>query len=63
MTDREREELLQYMENFLKRMDGDKELGKELLIEAGIYTNDGKFAEPYKHLPLYFSQIQEEVVL
>jgi hypothetical protein len=63
MTDQEREELLQYMENFLKRMDDDKELGREFLIGAGIYTKDGKFAEPYKHLPLYFSQIRKEAVL
>jgi hypothetical protein len=63
MTDQERQELLRYMEDFLKRMDDDKELGKELLIEAGIYTKAGKFTEPYQHLPLYFSQIQKEVVL
>lgn len=38
-------------------MDDDKELGKNLLIEAGIYDKEGRFTEPYKNLPLYFSQI------
>ena len=52
MTDKEREELLQYMRDFTERAKVDKELGIQFLIEAGIYNQDRKFAEPYKHLAL-----------
>ncbi len=52
MTDKEREELLQYMEDFIQRAKVNPELRKQFLIEAGIFSQDGKFAEPYKHLAL-----------
>ncbi|GHV49226.1 hypothetical protein FACS1894181_07600 [Bacteroidia bacterium] len=62
MTDQEREEFLQFMEDFLKRMDDDKDLGKNLLREVGIFDEEGRFTEPYENLSWYFSQIEEKAV-
>ena len=50
MTDKERKELLEYMENALKRMDTDKEYSRQMLVKIGLYTKKGKLAKPYKHL-------------
>jgi hypothetical protein len=50
MTEREREALLAYMEDFKKKVTGNKELSRQFLIEVGIYTEDGKLTEPCKHL-------------
>ena len=50
MTEREREEFLVYMEEFIKKVSGNKEMARDFLIRAGIYTREGKLAEPYKHL-------------
>ncbi|GHT52852.1 hypothetical protein AGMMS49982_14200 [Bacteroidia bacterium] len=50
MTDKELQELLDYMEDFSKKVRKDPELGKQFLIEAGILNHDGRFTEPYSHL-------------
>ena len=50
MTDREREEFIACMEDFKKKVAGNKEMARQFLIEVGIYTKDGKLTEPYKHL-------------
>ena len=56
MTDKERQNLLTYMEEFKKKVEGNKELARDFLISVGIYTKDGILAEPYKHL--YFPPIE-----
>jgi hypothetical protein len=50
MTDKERHNLLTYMEEFKKKVAGNKELARDFLIRSGIYTKNGRLAEPYKHL-------------
>ena len=58
MTDKERKNLLAYMEEFKKKVEGDKELAQQFLIEVGIYTKNGKLAKPYKHLQLPLTPIE-----
>ncbi|GHT25589.1 hypothetical protein FACS189430_12220 [Bacteroidia bacterium] len=50
MTDKEREDCLRDMEAFRLKLRGNKELSRQFLIDAGIYTKDGVLAEPYKNL-------------
>ena len=50
MTEREREALLAYIEEFKNKMIGNKELARDFYIRAGIITKEGKLAEPYQHL-------------
>ena len=50
MTDREREEFLAYVEEFKKKVAGNKEMARDFLVKVGIYTKEGKLTEPYKHL-------------
>jgi hypothetical protein len=49
MTDKERADLLAYMEDFKKRVKGNKELARRLLINIGMYTEDLEPAEHLKH--------------
>jgi len=56
MTEKEREVLIAYMEEFIKKVSGDKQLARDFLIRVGIYTEEGKLAEPYQHL--YFPPIE-----
>jgi hypothetical protein len=50
MTDQERQEFLQFIEEYRLRLKGNKELSKQFLIDAGIYTKEGVLAEPYENL-------------
>jgi len=50
MDEKERKELLAYIEEFKKKVEGNKELARDFLIRAGIYTKEGMLAEPYQHL-------------
>ena len=50
MTDVERKNLLTYMEDFIKKVEGNKEMARQFLVEVGIYTEDGKLTEPYRNL-------------
>ena len=50
MTDTERQNLLAYMDDFIKRATGNKELALDFLSRAGICTKEGNLTEPYKHL-------------
>jgi len=50
MTDEERKNLLAYMEEFIKKVEGNKKLARQFLIEVGIYTKEGRLAEPYQNL-------------
>ena len=50
MTDKERQNLLTYMEEFKKKVKDNKELARDFLIRTGIYTKNGRLAKPYKHL-------------
>jgi len=50
MTEREREEFIAFMREFQKKVEGNKELAREFLVRAGIYTKEGKLTEPYQHL-------------
>ena len=50
MDEKERNELLAYMEKFIKEVEGNKEMARNFLIRAGIYTKEGQLAEPYQHL-------------
>ncbi|MDR1341906.1 MAG: hypothetical protein LBK18_01470 [Prevotellaceae bacterium] len=48
MTDKERQDLIQFMRDARKNVT--EESARALLIEAGIYTEKGVLAEPYKNL-------------
>ena len=50
MDEKERNELLAYMEEFKKKIEGNKELARDFLVRAGIYTKEGQLAEPYQNL-------------
>jgi len=50
MNDQEREESIRLMEELRKKLTGNKELCREFLVKAGIYTQEGVLAEPYQHL-------------
>ena len=50
MTDRERKEFLEYLEELKTRVTGNKELSRYFLVKAGICTEDGMLTEPYQHL-------------
>jgi len=50
MTEREREEFIAFIKEFQKKVEGNKELARECLVRAGIYTKEGKLTEPYQHL-------------
>ncbi|GHT44097.1 hypothetical protein AGMMS49965_19150 [Bacteroidia bacterium] len=63
MTDKEREELLQYMRDFNQRVKTDKELGKQFLIEAGILDHEGYYTEPYQHLGAAIQAAKEKELL
>jgi len=52
MTDKEKEEFSAYVEDFLKKVEGNKKMARDFLIRAGIYTKKGKLATPYQHLYL-----------
>jgi len=59
MTDQERKELLQYMKNAVKKMEADKDYSRQMLVEIGLYSQDGTLTKPYKHL----APLQESGVL
>ena len=50
MTEREREEFIAYMKEFQKKVEGNRELARDFLVRAVIYTKEGKLTEPYQHL-------------
>jgi hypothetical protein len=58
MTDNERQNFLSYMEEFIKKATGNKELALDFLSRAGICTKEGNLTEPYKHL--YIPPIETE---
>ncbi|MDR3093225.1 MAG: hypothetical protein LBU62_01100 [Bacteroidales bacterium] len=60
MTDQERKEFLKAMEEFRLKLKGDKKLSNAFLIDVGIFTKDGKLAEPYQHLPSCFPEVKRE---
>jgi len=50
MSEKKREEFLAYAKEFIKKVSADKKSARDFLIEVGIYTKEGKMAEPYQHL-------------
>ena len=58
MTDKERQNLLSYMNEFKKKVEGNKELALDFLSRVGICTKEGNLTEPYKHL--YFPPIENQ---
>ena len=50
MTDRDRKEFIEYIRDFSKKLDGNKELALDFLSRVGICTKDGKLKEPYLNL-------------
>ncbi|MDR1153991.1 MAG: hypothetical protein LBL04_04715 [Bacteroidales bacterium] len=50
MNEQEVEENIRLMKEYYKKLAGNKELARDFLIRAGIYTKKGKLAKPYKHL-------------
>jgi len=50
MTDKERQEFFAYVEEFKKKIEGNRELSLDFLSRVGICTKEGKLTEPYKHL-------------
>jgi hypothetical protein len=59
MTDKERQELIQFMRD--ARKNATKESARAFLIEAGIYTKEGVLAEPYKNL--YIPRPNEKIAV
>ena len=49
MTDKERNKLLAFMEDFKKKVAGNQEMARKFLVDVGIYTADGQLTEPYKN--------------
>ena len=50
MNEEERAISIQLMEEYRKKLTGNSDLCKEFLVKAGIYTEHGVLAAPYKHL-------------
>ena len=50
MTDRDRQEFLAYIEEFGKKIKGNRELSIAFLNRAGICTKEGKLTEPYMEM-------------
>ena len=47
MNEQERAEFIAYMEDFIKKVSGNRELSLAFLNEAGICTVDRKLTEPF----------------
>lgn len=50
MTEKERKELLQILEKYKRKFEGDKEAAREFLVSVGIYTKKGNLRKPYRQL-------------
>ena len=50
MTNQERNELLELMENLRQRLKSDREASRQFLVDAGIYTKKGNLRKPYRDL-------------
>ena len=50
MTDRERNDFVDWLKKYKEEIKGDKAKARELLIGAGIITAKGNLRKPYKHL-------------
>jgi len=50
MTEEDRKEFLIHIEDFKKKVSGNKEMARQFLIEVGIYTKEGRLAAPYRNL-------------
>jgi hypothetical protein len=50
MTERDRNDFLNWLKKYKEEIRGDKKKARELLIGAGIITEKGNFRKPYKHL-------------
>ena len=50
MTEQERKEFIACIQDFKHKIAGNKELARQFLIDAGIYTTKGVLAEPYQNL-------------
>jgi hypothetical protein len=57
MTDQEREELLQFMEEFRQNLT--QESARKFLIDLGIYNENGKLTENYQN---FYIPDQDEVL-
>jgi hypothetical protein len=58
MTEQERNELLQFMEEYNLKMETDDKLKTELLQGIGLIDENGEKTERYYRLQLYFSQLE-----
>ena len=50
MNDEEREEFIKMLRKHREKVSGDKELSRDFLIRAGIYTQSGRLSKNYRHL-------------
>ena len=50
MNEQERADFVAYMEDFIKKVSDNKEMARDFLVRAGIYTKDGILTEPYQNL-------------
>ena len=50
MTDKERKDFMAYIEEFSKKLEGNRELSLDFFSRVGICTKDGELTEPYKNL-------------
>ena len=50
MTEKERQNLLAFMDDFISKAAFNKELALDFLNRAGICTKEGNLSAPYKHL-------------
>lgn len=56
MNDQEREIFIKMLREYKDKISKDKELSRDFLIRAGIYTKKGKLTKHYKHLCIPSSQ-------
>ena len=50
MSEKERQEFVQILEEYKQKLSKDKKASRQFLVDAGIFTEKGNLRQPYKHL-------------
>ena len=50
MNDEEREAFIKMLHEYTEKLSKDKQLARDFLIRAGIYTKSGRLSKHYRHL-------------
>lgn len=56
MTEKERQDFIEILENLRLKLSKDKEAARKFLVDAGIYTAKGNLRKPYKSLCIPHAQ-------